>query len=102
MSEPEARGPEEHEQDKDMSHKGWHSRGYLPHFDSAETVQFVTFRLGDSLPKAVAQALAALQENLAETDHKLDSGLGACWLSNPAIAQLIENALLFFDGERYR
>jgi hypothetical protein len=25
-----------------VNHKGWHSRGYLPHFDSAETVQFVT------------------------------------------------------------
>jgi hypothetical protein len=33
--------------------KGWHSRGYLPHFDSPETVQFVAFRLGDSLPRAV-------------------------------------------------
>jgi hypothetical protein len=26
-------------------HRGWHSRGYLPHFDSPETIQFVTFRL---------------------------------------------------------
>jgi hypothetical protein len=33
--------------------KGWHSRGYLPHFDSPETVQFVAFGLGDSLPLAV-------------------------------------------------
>lgn len=33
-----------------MSPKGWHSRGYLPHFDSPETLQFVTFRLVDSLP----------------------------------------------------
>jgi putative transposase len=31
--------------------KGWHSRGYLPHFDSMDTVQFVTFRLADSLPE---------------------------------------------------
>ena len=31
--------------------KGWHGRGYLPHFDSPETVQFVTFRLADSLPR---------------------------------------------------
>ena len=54
-----------------MNHKGWHSRGYLPHFDSAETVQFVTFRLADSLPRAVAEALAKLSDNLAETDHKL-------------------------------
>src|SRR6188474_3214947 len=24
--------------------KGWHSRGYLPHFDSQDITQFVTFR----------------------------------------------------------
>ena len=41
-----------------MTHKGWHSRGYLPHFDSADTIQFVTFRLFDSLPRAVAEMLA--------------------------------------------
>ena len=34
-----------------MDHKGWHSRGYLPHFDSQDVVQFVTFRLADSLPE---------------------------------------------------
>ncbi|HEX8463400.1 MAG TPA: hypothetical protein VF627_02170, partial [Abditibacterium sp.] len=32
-----------------MEHRGWHSRGYLPHFDSPELVQMVTFRLADSL-----------------------------------------------------
>ena len=85
-----------------MNHKGWHSRGYLPHFDSAETVQFVTFRLADSLPRAVAEALAKLADNLAETDHKLDSGLGACWLKEPPIARLVEDAIMHFDGERYR
>src|SRR5258705_11438 len=37
--------------------KGWHSRGYLPHFDSPQTVQFVTFRLADSLPEAVASSI---------------------------------------------
>ena len=71
-----------------MSPKGWYSRGYLPHFDSPETVQFVTFRLGDSLPTAVAQALAALPDNLLQTDQKLDAGLGACWLGRPDIAEL--------------
>ena len=40
-----------------MSYKGWHSRGYLPHFDSAETVQFVTFRLADSLPRSFEENL---------------------------------------------
>jgi REP element-mobilizing transposase RayT len=85
-----------------MRHKGWHSRGYLPHFDSAETVQFVTFRLADSLPRAVAEALAMRPDNLAETDQRLDSGLGACWLREAAVAQLVEDAILHFDGDRYR
>jgi hypothetical protein len=70
-----------------VSHKGWHSRGYLPHFDSAETVQFVTFRLADSLPRVIAEALARLPDNLAEPDHKLDNCLGSCWLSLGAIVR---------------
>jgi hypothetical protein len=73
-----------------MPHKGWHSRGYLPHFDSAETVQFVTFRLFDSLPKAVAEMLAKHPNNLAETDASLDRGTGACWLKEPALATLVQ------------
>jgi putative transposase len=85
-----------------MTHKGWHSRGYLPHFDSAETIQFVTFRLADSLPRAVAESLARSPDNLAETDRSLDGGLGACWLREPAIAQMIQDAILHFDGQRYR
>jgi hypothetical protein len=31
---------------------GWHSRGYLPHYDGGEIPQFITFRLADSLPQA--------------------------------------------------
>jgi putative transposase len=46
------------------SPKGWHSRGYLPHFDSPETVQFVTFRLADSLPTAVIEGLRLQDEVL--------------------------------------
>jgi len=30
---------------------GWHSRGYLPHFDGGEIPQFITFRLADSMPQ---------------------------------------------------
>jgi REP element-mobilizing transposase RayT len=85
-----------------MAYKGWHSRGYLPHFDSAETVQFVTFRLADSLPRAVVEALSELPDSFAHIDQRLDTGLGSCWLREPAIAELVEDALLHFDGERYR
>jgi REP element-mobilizing transposase RayT len=85
-----------------MTHKGWHSRGYLPHFDSAETVQFVTFRLADSLPRAVAATLLNLPDSFVHIDQQLDTGLGSCWLREPAIAEIVEQALLHFDGERYR
>ena len=32
-------------------HKEWHSRGYIPHFDHADLVQMITFRLADALPQ---------------------------------------------------
>ncbi len=37
----------------ELREAGWHSRGYLPHFDGCEIPQFVTLRLYDSVPKAV-------------------------------------------------
>ncbi len=87
-----------------MSPKGWHSRGYLPHFDSPETLQFVTFRLVDSLP---AEAIEKLRLGVgtattSEWDAFLDAGAGECRLKRPEIAEIVEAALLHFDGERYR
>jgi len=83
--------------------RGWHSRGYLPHFDSPKTIQFVTFRLADSLPRAVIEALNAQADAVQRVDHELDNGLGACWLRRPDIAALVQDALLLhFDGDRYR
>jgi putative transposase len=81
--------------------KGWHSRGYLPHFDSPESVQFITFRLADSLPAAVAATLHR-EANVHLIDQRLDASLGACWLRRPEIASLVQDALLHFDGARYR
>ena len=85
-----------------MQPKGWHSRGYLPHFDSPETVQFVTFRLADSLPAHVAEALRHRDHALPRLDRELDAGLGACWLRRPDVASVVENALMHFDGVRSR
>ena len=87
-----------------MNPKGWHSRGYLAHFDSPETVQFLTFRLFDSLS---AEALYRLTHWIgpvgdADRDDFLDAGSGNCWLLQPEIARIVEDALLHFDGERYR
>jgi len=85
-----------------MQPKGWHSRGYLPHFDSTETIQFVTFRLADSLPRAVVDALRRHEDAIRLIDERLDAGVGACWLGRPDIASLVQAALLHFDGDRYR
>jgi REP-associated tyrosine transposase len=85
-----------------MDHKGWHSRGYLPHFDSQDVVQFVTFRLADSLPKEAATRVRHAAQPESLRDEILDKGLGACWLENDGVAKLVENALLIFDADRYR
>ncbi len=82
--------------------KGWHGRGYLPHFDSPETVQFVTFRLADSLPRDRIEALRSMPDAMLQVDQELDAGLGACWLRNAEIAALTQETLLHFDEQRYR
>jgi putative transposase len=74
----------------------------LPHFDSPETIQFVTFRLADSLPRAVVEALSLENDPVQQLDRELDRGLGACWLRRAEIASVVQEALLYFDGGRYR
>lgn len=89
-------------------HKLWHSRGYLPHFDSPNTVQAITFRLGDSLPVGLRLRILDCmtrdqkQKHFQEVEDLLDSGLGSCLLRDPPAATIVEHALLHFDGERYR
>jgi len=87
-----------------MSPKGWHSRGYLPHFDSPEALQFVTFRLFDSLPTEAVEKLRLMAAPVSDSDRDafLDAGMGNCWLQQPAVAEIVEEALLHFDEERYR
>jgi putative transposase len=85
-----------------MQHKGWHSRNYLPHFDSQDVIQFVTFRLADSLPKEALENLKGADKAETLRHEMLDRGWGACWLRSDPIARLVEDAFLAFDGERYR
>jgi REP element-mobilizing transposase RayT len=93
--------------------RGWHSRGYLPHFDSGdESPQSVTFRLADSVPaRVIEQWVAELQmqpnkrrdvELRKRIETFLDTGYGACHLQDARIGSVVEGALLFFDDQRYR
>src|SRR5881396_1646815 len=41
---------EEHGEQPTKPFRGWHARGYLPHCDKPGLIQFITFRLWDSMP----------------------------------------------------
>src|SRR5262245_51690351 len=87
---------------------GWHQRGYLPHRDVPGLTQFVTFRLCDGLPSARRCEWEALlrienhRQRRIRLEEYLDRGDGECWLRQPAIARIAENALQHFHEERYR
>jgi putative transposase len=87
-------------------HRGWHDRGYLPHFDAGAVVQTITFRLADSLPREFYEKAAVVASNAKERffllEKGVDQGLGDCVLSDPANASVMRAALEYFDGERYR
>src|SRR6267143_5072935 len=76
----------------------WHSRGYLPHLEGSNLTQLITFRLADSLPLDVAKLnttpsdRANIRGRTNRIEAVLDSSHGACYLRNPSIAKIIENA----------
>lgn len=73
-----------------MGTKGWHSRGYLPHYDGYEISQHVVFRLFDSVPPHSHQG-----------DDALDRHFGSAFMREPRCARIVAEALLHSDGERY-
>ena len=84
-------------------HKGWYSRGYLPHYDSSGVYQSITFRLADALPKEVTLPLYDKgPDHLLVIDDHLDQGYGACYLRGNRIGRMVEKALLYFNNQRYR
>jgi REP element-mobilizing transposase RayT len=74
----------------------------VPHFDSQDVTQFVTFRLADSLPAAVLARLADAARPETLRHEMLDHSWGECWLRSEPIARLVEDAFFMFDGARYR
>ncbi len=87
--------------------RGWHERGYLPHFDKPNLTQFVTFRLADCFPTELRSEWKELLEIENERERRtrleayLDKGRGRCELKCDNIAVLVENALKYFHGQRY-
>jgi menaquinone-specific isochorismate synthase len=101
-------------------------RGRLPHWEKDSATYFITFRLADSLPsnlldrieserKSIVLTACQLERDLSPSERKkieqlstqiieryLDQGQGRCHLRNPAIAEIVADALRYFDDRRYR
>jgi REP element-mobilizing transposase RayT len=90
--------------------KIWRSRGYLPHIDDKGLVQFITFRLADSVPRDVIERWhdEQLRGEITDATYRrrietyLDQGYGSGDLKHHRIAQELQETLLKWDGERYR
>lgn len=91
---------------------GWHSRGYLPHFDGVAKPQFITLHLGDSVPASVIErwkrelrGMPYEQERILlqrRIEKYLDMGYGSAALKQPRIAKMVQDSLLKYDGSRYQ
>lgn len=101
------------------------SRGYLPHWESQRAIYFVTFRLADSLPRDLVEALRSeskaieratrantavsadrerarkLRALIQKAERSLDDSLGECHMRNPLVAKIVMDALRQFHGQRY-
>ncbi|HEY1121122.1 MAG TPA: transposase [Haloferula sp.] len=95
-----------------MEHKGWHSRGYLPHLDAPGEIQALTFRLKDAVPEKVIDRwrseLAHDPDSSRERKLRVlisryeDAGHGSCLLRQDAHARTVQESLFHADGLRYR
>jgi putative DNA methylase len=68
-----------------------------------DLVQHVVFRLADSLPERIRAEVSRMPatRRVQAVDASLDQGYGRRDLAIPAIAEVIQQALLRFDGDRY-
>ena len=86
----------------------WQSRGYLPHFQQPGSLQFITYRTADSLPRQyvhkVLQRIPAshAEERRQALEELLARCLGSCPLRNPVAAAIVQGNLLHHDGVKYR
>ena len=96
-----------------------HCRKYLPHIEDKK-LQFITFRLYDSLPQSVIEYCKNTLQSLKKEENKTDvtnakikeclkiidkyedAGYGQCFLQNQQIADLMANTLKHNDNKLYK
>jgi len=98
---------------------------YLPHWSKQDATYAVTFRLADAVPSEVSKSWRLERQQVIEQAQQqerllthlerielhrifsekiesfLDAGHGECLLRDPQLAEIMQNALEHFDGERY-
>ena len=93
----------------------------LPHWQQSDSMQFVTFRLGDAMPKtkirqwkeehdiwhthhprpwSPEEEKEYQKRFVWKLEHWLDEGAGSCLLANTAIRKLLEDTLMHDQGTR--
>ena len=73
----------------------------LPHWTTSEGTYFVTFRLIDAMSAELARRIASRRKPHRLADRFLDRGTGRCWLRDPRIAMLVDQALRFYESKLY-
>src|SRR5215471_4149710 len=95
-------------QETSRGFRGWHTRGYLPHFDIPGVIQMVNLRLADALPQELQHEWSVIfqindeRQRRTRLEEYLDQGYGACELAIPALARHMEEILLYDDNRLYR
>ncbi len=91
------------------------SRGRLPHWEVEAGTYFVTFRLHDSIPDGVVQQMKVRLTQMGIRDDRdlsrrlqysidkyIARGTGACYLREPKVGSLVNDAIQQLDGKEYR
>lgn len=82
-------------------------RGELPHLYKDGGTYFVTFRLWDAVvsrkygPTSFFRTASQLEPEAIAQSTEPPLRLGSCPLSNPACANIVEGAMIHFQGERF-
>lgn len=91
--------------------KKYYNRSRIHHCNTDETLQSITFRLADSLPQEklvlLEQELKLMSEEDRDSERRkrieswLDKGIGCCALANSEMAEITQDTLKRFHGQKY-
>ena len=94
----------------------------IPHWDQADCVQFITFRLADSLPQSKLQEYRLTKSQWLESHPKpwdtqtqkeydktftavmdkwIDAGYGECILKDKRVRDILTDVIMHYDGDQY-